>query len=393
MTTICPFNTSETTQYTPLSSRFELPPDRADIPEETSPLLQPERATRRTISERWRSARSSFLDDNLGLFLVVASQFFFSAMNMSVKWLNSSDEPVPILEIILVRTTITCLFSLIYMYRKNISDPLLGPKGIRTLLALRGLSGSLAVFGVYFSLQYLSLSDATVLTFVAPILTGISGAAFLKEHLPIGEILAGLCSFVGVVLISRPQSLFGAQPFAGPSEATPTQRMLSITAALFGILGIAGSYLTLRAIGERAHVAHPVVSFASQSLLISTLSIMLFKVPLVVPKRTLGLAMLFLNAILGILGQVFLTMGLQRETATRGSLAIYTSVIFAMVFEFTIFHTTPPALSIIGTLMIVSSAIYITLTKKTVIKPEADSSSKRSLHGASASDYDGYPEA
>ncbi|KAH9170224.1 integral membrane protein DUF6 [Lactarius sanguifluus] len=385
MTTICPFNTSVTTQYASLSSGFELPPDRADIPEETSPLLQPERAPRRTTSERWRSVRSSFLDDNLGLFLVVASQFFFSAMNMSVKWLNSSDEPVPILEIILVRTTITCLFSLIYMYQKNISDPLLGPKGIRTLLALRGLSGSLAVFGVYFSLQYLSLSDATVLTFVAPILTGISGAAFLKEHLPIGEILAGLCSFVGVVLISRPQSLFGAQPFASPSEATPTQRMLSITAALFGILGIAGSYLTLRAIGERAHIAHPVVSFASQSLLISTLSMMLFKVPLVVPKRTLGLAMLFLNAILGILGQVFLTMGLQRETATRGSLAIYTSVIFAMVFEFTIFHTTPPALSIIGTLMI--------LTKKTDIKPEADSSSKRSLNGAPASDYDGYPEA
>ena len=47
------------------------------------------------------------------------------------------------------------------------------------------------VSGMYFSLQYLSLSDATVLTFIAPILTGFSGAVFLNESLSIGEVLAG----------------------------------------------------------------------------------------------------------------------------------------------------------------------------------------------------------
>src|SRR6266702_2861474 len=45
--------------------------------------------------------------------------------------------------------------------------------------------------GVYFSLQYLSLSDATVLTFMVPILTGFSGAVFLKEPLSLRELLAG----------------------------------------------------------------------------------------------------------------------------------------------------------------------------------------------------------
>ena len=74
-------------------------------------------------------------------------------------------------------------------------------------------------------------------------------------------------------------------------------------------------------------------------------------------------------------------MGLQRETAGRGTLAIYSSVcffprivvrvfscdlkrqiVFAVMFEFIVFHTTPPALSVIGTLIIVGSAIYITVT-------------------------------
>ena len=62
---------------------------------ETSPLLPSKHTPRRTIFAWWKS----FFDDNLGLLLVAASQFFFSGMNVSVKWLNSSDEPVPTLEV------------------------------------------------------------------------------------------------------------------------------------------------------------------------------------------------------------------------------------------------------------------------------------------------------
>jgi hypothetical protein len=66
-------------------------------PDETSPLLRTNHTHR-----RWHSVRSSvsvFFDDNAGLLLVAASQLFFSGMNISVKWLNSLDEPVPMLEV------------------------------------------------------------------------------------------------------------------------------------------------------------------------------------------------------------------------------------------------------------------------------------------------------
>jgi hypothetical protein len=76
----------------------DLPVSRDGLadPDEISPLL----GTNRT--ERWHSGRSSvsaFLDKNAGLSLITASEFFFSAMNISVKWANSLDEPVPILEV------------------------------------------------------------------------------------------------------------------------------------------------------------------------------------------------------------------------------------------------------------------------------------------------------
>ncbi|KAF8260011.1 hypothetical protein EI94DRAFT_1706627 [Lactarius quietus] len=99
------------------------------------------------------------------------------------------------------------------------------------------------------------------------------------------------------------------------------------------------------------------------------------------------LAMLFVVGILGLIGQTFLTMGLQRETAWRGTLAIYSSIIFAVILEFIFSHTTPSALSIIGMLIIASSAIYITLTKKvTAIKPDTASEQPTPNH-------DGDPEA
>ncbi|KAH8986202.1 integral membrane protein DUF6 [Lactarius akahatsu] len=356
---------------------------------ETSPLLKPGHA-----HGTWRSALSSFLDDNTGLLLVAASQVFFSSMNMAVKLLNSLDEPVPTFELILVRMAITYAGSVAYMYWKKIPDPLLGPKGIRTLLVFRGFSGFFGLSGVYFSLQYLSLSDATVLTFMVPIFTGFSGAVFLKEPVSLRELLAGLCSFLGVILIARPQFLFGSpQAFLDP-EVTPTQRMLSVIAALIGVAGATGAYTLIRAIGKRAHVLHSMMSFSSQCVLGSTLGMILFKVPIVVPTRPLWLVMLFLIGIFGFLAQTLLTMGLQRETVGRGSLAIYSSIVFATMFEFTVFHTTPSTLSIIGASMIVGSAIYTTLTKQmTATKPASGTISVGSAGGTSASDRDDDPEA
>ena len=52
-------------------------------------------------------------------------------------------------------------------------------------------------------------------------------------------------------------------------------------------------------------------------------------------------------------------MGLQRETASRGALALYSKIIFATLLERIVFHTFPTFLSVVGALMIVGSALYI----------------------------------
>ncbi len=88
------------------SSHSELPGGSPFVPDEASPLLHPKyhdsQDSQRNTFGRWLAAQlsaSAFLDNNAGLLLVAASQFFFSAMGISVKWLNSLDEPVSTLEV------------------------------------------------------------------------------------------------------------------------------------------------------------------------------------------------------------------------------------------------------------------------------------------------------
>jgi hypothetical protein len=90
----------------------------------------------------------------------------------------------------------------------------------------------LGLFGIYFALNYLSLSDTTVLTYIVPLGTGFVASRFLGETFTKMEVFAsGKCHFssiidvvvltmlvftfdlvlslMGVVLIARPPFLFG----------------------------------------------------------------------------------------------------------------------------------------------------------------------------------------
>jgi hypothetical protein len=92
------------TPETPASPGLEQTEEALSVPSEESPLLQAagrgvHDASPRSLSERCYSALSAFLDKNAGLLLIVASQLFISATNVSVKYLNSLDEHVPMLEV------------------------------------------------------------------------------------------------------------------------------------------------------------------------------------------------------------------------------------------------------------------------------------------------------
>ncbi|KAF8063350.1 hypothetical protein FPV67DRAFT_238487 [Lyophyllum atratum] len=327
---------------------------------------------------RWRAKYlvvGEVLKSNVGLLLVTASQAFFSLMNVFVKKLNSIDPPVSTFELIAVRMIITYVFSMAYMIYAKVPDPFLGPKGVRLLLVFRGSSGFFGLLGIYYSLQYLSLSDATVLTFLAPLCTGICGAIFLKERYTAREAFASIFSLFGVVLIARPAFLFGdvntihtlsTDPNVAQlasETVTSEQRLIAVGVSLIGVLGATGAYTSITAIGKRAHPLHAMTSFSSQCVIVAVIAMIIQKTPIVVPTEVEWLALLILIGVFGFIAQVLLTMGLQRETAGRASTAVYTQVVFAAVLERIFFQTTPSILSVIGTVIIITAALYVALTK------------------------------
>jgi drug/metabolite transporter (DMT)-like permease len=315
----------------------------------------------------------SFFKRNLGLVLIASAQLFFSLMNLSAKLLSMGNPGLHPFEIIAVRMFVTWLSAIAYLHYNKVPDYFLGPKGVRLLLVVRGIVGFFGLFGIYYSLQYLDLSDATVLTFLSPILTGYFGRIFLKEPFLRTEVYAGVVSLLGVIFIARPRSLFG-KGSSGLSDATNLQRLSAIGVALIGVLGAAGAYVSIRAIGNRAHPLISVSMFSLYATCVASIGMIILKLPIVLPHDVMGYVEWMTLAVSGFIAQLLLTAGLQRERAGRGVSMLYLQMVFAFTWERYPLHypttncrlvwgTVPDFWSISGSGLILGGAIWVAVAK------------------------------
>lgn len=220
---------------------------------------------------------------------------------------------------------------------------------------------------MYLSLQHLSVADATVLIFLTPLTTAVAGSILLKESYSTNQAVAGVCSLLGVVLVTRPPFLFGfisGIPDGGHMpEGTPSERLAAVGACMMSVLGNTGAYTSIRAIGKRAHPMHVLTFFSLWCTIISSLWMSVSNIPVVYPTPW-GWTLLLMVGVFGFVTQTLLTMGLQRETVSRGVTGMYTQVLFAVVLERLIFGVMPSLLSIVGTAIIMSSALYVVMDQQ-----------------------------
>jgi len=346
---------------------------------------------------------------------------------------------------------ITVLCSTLYMWRAKTEHFPFGMPEVRPLLIARGLTGFFGVFGMYYSLLYLPLADATVITFLAPSLACWACSYLINEPFTKMEQIAAYVSLFGVVLIARPISLFSSfshandvPPDAGnadllpaptnitsPSlasnydDVTPTQRATAVGVAMLGVLGATGAYTTLRWIGKRAHPLISVNYFATWCTVVSV--VMMFVLPGVGFLMPTGLRDWSFLIFLGVCGfimvrtyfqrlapysdshlpphtlrfrpaqystsrfntylplsfrlfqlsqhhttyqttsnspqQFLLAAGLQYEKSSRATNMVYTQMLFALAADKLVWGTTPSALSILGSSLILGSAIYVAMHK------------------------------
>lgn len=316
-----------------------------------------------------------YLKPNIGLIYLIAAQLFNSLMVVSTKVLEtdrpidpSTGEPIkPIkpLQILLARMSITYAGALLYMLinKGSIPDAPFGAPGLRKWLFLRGTVGFFGVFGLYFSLMYLTISDAVLITFLTPSVTVVLAAVILRERFTRAEAIGTLVSLLGVVLIVRPSFLFG-QPEgvdSSPAEsADPAKRILATLVGLLGVLGASTVYIVLRYIGNRAHAIISVAYFSLTVTIVSSIGILV--IPSVQFSWPNGPRQWFLLTSLGVCGFIFqllLTMGIQKERAGRGSAMAYTQLIYAIIWDVTLWHHWPNKWSWSGMLVILGATAAV----------------------------------
>jgi len=248
----------------------------------------------------WRGSFDAFWIRNKGILFVMLGQVFGTLMNVTTRLLEvegNNGKGMHPFQILFARMGITMVLASAYMWYKKTEDFPLGKPEVRWLLLIRGFAGFFGVFGMYYSLLYLPLADATVITFLAPGIACWACSILIKQPFTRIEQIAGLISLVGVILIAKPITLFtdfangsDSTPASGNGDAvpmtnattpavqanaanydsvTPTQRLIAVGIALMGVLGSAAVFTTIRWIGRRAHPLLSVNYFASMCFIVS----------------------------------------------------------------------------------------------------------------------------
>lgn len=164
-------------------------------------------------------------------------------------------------------------------------------------------------------------------------------------------------------------------------SVTPTQRAMAVGIAMIGVLGATGAYTTIRWIGKRAHPLISVNYFAVWCTIVSTVAMATMPgVGFLLPNSFKDWCYLVFLGMCGFttvssnsLGpchltnfnqQFLLAAGLQYEKSSRATNMLYMQMLFALAFDKLVWGMTPGALSIVGSSLILGSAIYVAMHKE-----------------------------
>ncbi|KAL8831211.1 MAG: hypothetical protein Q9191_000992 [Dirinaria sp. TL-2023a] len=336
------------------------PPSRAPRPEST-------------LGQRANGAWAR----NKGLILVILAQFFGALMGVTTRLLETNGahgRGMHPFQILFARTSITLLFSFMYLYWASVPHAPFGKREVRALLVARGLGGFVGV-----------------ITFLAPSVACAACWILIKEPFTRSQQVAGLVSLFGIVLIARPTSLLpgisseqpsvasgsadavpppinltsGAHPVP-QDNATPTQRLAAIGLGLIGVFGAACAYTAIRWIGQRAHPLISVTYFSAWCTVVSVVAVLAVPgIDFRLPENLVEWSYLIFLGVSGFLMQFLLTAGLAHEKTSRATNMIYTQILFALAFDKLVFDVTPGSWSIVGSSLVLGSAMYIAVYKET----------------------------
>lgn len=250
----------------------------------------------------------------------------------------------------------------------------LPPSSPIPLLLLRSLAGYLGIFSFYYSLRTLSLSTASVINFVAPILAVLLLSLLPNARISLAQLLAGAVSLAGVICVLQPwtahAALTGGGGGGGGGEGgegggNEREYVLAVAAALVGVLGGALSFVAIAKLGDTVHPLRTVAWFSTTCAVLSSLSLVLQPDPVTLPSTTPQWVLVFVLGVLAFAMHWLMTASLAWDADSKRPLNfVYTQILFAMVADRAVWGVVPDAWKYVGGALIIGSALFVASTRE-----------------------------
>lgn len=311
---------------------------------------------------------SNFQCPYLGLILATLSSLFFSLCSVIVKFTTDID-PMALAAYRYLGVLLPAIPIVIYRQEEIL------PRGKRIILFLRSFTGTAALMLSFYAFRHMPLADASVIVFSVPVFTAIFAKMFLKEPCGIFNIFSVILTLIGVVLITRPTSLFGSTVESLGNSDEKTDMWVGVAAFSATLFG-ANAYVLLRAL-KSIHFSVIMTNFGSFAL-IQCVMVSYFIGALCLPPCGSDRYLIVALAVFSFLGQILLTLALQMEQAGPVAIARSSDIVFAFIWQVMFFNEIPNMFSIGGAILVMSSVV-LTGLRKWIISLPHDASLRKKL--------------
>lgn len=260
-----------------------------------------------------------------GVVYMLIAVLCFALLNVCVKSLGR----IPVFEVIFFRAAFSLIVTAITLRNQNIS-----PWGNdRKWLLLRGILGTLAIAVFFKALHHIPLASLATLQYMAPLFTALSGIYLLREKvLPVQWVLLGI-AMLGVILTR------------GFETAIPLNYFI------LGILSAVFSGTAYAVVRKLSYTEHPLVIVFWFPLVAMPVAALFCLFQWVTPVGW-EWALLLAVGIFTQIGQVYMSLALKLENATRITSTMFLGTVVAFAFSLFWFGESYTWENILGILII-----------------------------------------
>lgn len=274
-----------------------------------------------------------------GVFFIILSAFFFALMAAFVRLAGD----IYFIQKTFFRNSVAFLIALASLLkdaRKNGWRSLSIPKGALTFLFLRSIAGSVGIFGNFYAVDHLVLSDASILNKMSPFATILFSFILLKEKIRPVPLIAVVCAFLGSLFVIKPTFDFS--------------KMLPTLAGFVGGLGAGFAYACVRKLGILKCNGKIIILFFSAFSTLLSVPYMIFSFN---PMTIQQWIFLILSGVSAAGGQFSITAAYFHAPASKISIYDYSQIIFSTFLGFFLFGQLPDIYSFIGYAVIILMAL------------------------------------